>query len=157
MGKLTVSYKDFDGDIGTVSIPTYTPDLTDLASSGQWQIRMDNLESAMDSITLGNVATVTYSSTHAVANVGNAPSSASQVHYRAVVEYEDSVTGKLWRDISIPTVNIGNDTMWRKSDSETVAILTAPIWTNFVNAFEALMRSPDGNAVTVSKITLKGS
>lgn len=76
---------------------------------------------------------------------------AGQREDRWLITYQDDVTLALYQT-ELPC---RKNTVVPPEGTDDVVITAAP-WADFVTAYEALMRSPDGNAVTVIKITLMG-
>lgn len=79
--------------------------------------------------------------------------SQSQREKKWIVSYEDTVTFRRY-SVEIPCAQLVDSQF--KPNTDEIDLSNA-IWINFVNAFEAAVVSPDGNAVNVLAVTFSGA
>lgn len=140
--KLTLSYRDFEGEMSKVTFEGLT--LTD-ANMAAESTKMADLQAAIEALTLGQIQSKTI-----VANtVRYAPNQAAvadaQRERKWLVSYYDTTTNeKFWCELPCADLSfldqVGKDGSIDKTTQE---------WIAFEAAFEAFVRSPRGNAVQV--------
>jgi len=144
--KVTVSKRDLSGEIGKYSFgvlsdDSLTADITDLPA-------VVALRAAINDIADGVDVSVTYNEAR---NLSNVKIGTGQREDKYLVIYEDVTTLQPY-DMEIPCRNNSFDTM----PGTDLFDLTVTEFADFVTAFEAIARSPDGNAVNVLAIRLIG-
>jgi hypothetical protein len=95
--------------------------------------------------------------TETAGSTARASNPSAQAHYRAIIEYSDDVTGKVYADYFIPVPKISDDTLWETIGGVTRAKTGVTAVDNFIASFEATVLSSAGNAVTVQQIFVEGS
>lgn len=145
MTKYVVPYVEHSGKTARASIP-----VADAATDLQLTAIFD----ALNGVTLGNagksyLSQIIYKDTGSNAAPDNGE---AQVEKRWLVRYTDNTTGDKYRfeiptaDASLLTGNGGSDLL----------PLTAGAGAALKSAIEAVGRSPDGNAITVSSVEFVG-
>lgn len=151
-GKATFSFTDYDGDNKQISFRTFVASDVNFAS---WDSAVDGLRDAIVAVSAGVLAVDNRSASYAQFDNGTATSPVAQAHQRAIVQYLDTVTSKIYQDYFIACPNLGDGTLWKKEGGLTVADLTNADWVAFQTAFELLVYSVDENTVTLQKIWIE--
>lgn len=149
VGRVSRSYLDYDSEVGTAAF--YMPTLT-TANYATQQTAITALYSAMDAMTGGVPIRWEHGNMYTDANPVPPASEAVQRELKWLVRYHDNVTGRKG-SYEIPAANTAR---LDPNDRAHAEIGDAAEVDAFVTAFEALVRSPNGNAVTVEEITLVG-
>lgn len=146
-GKVTYSYLDAGGERSTTSfnIPTLTNANTDgiIGASGD----VDDLRDGIAGVTLGQIASVKVLARDSDQSSTPATAPEAQRELKWLVEYSDDTTGQVYQ-AEIPCPDITDATLYNQAPTKEID-LTDAAWVTFVTAFEALVLSADGNAVTV--------
>lgn len=142
--QLTFSTMDQSGEMGTFSINT-----ADLIAVNPVPASVTAFIEALSSIQAGTLQKWQSVGGRKIHNDGFAPDGNRED--KMEVTYEDSVTLAIYQN-EIPCRDNTEATIPGQDNYD----LTAEPWSTFVTAFEALARSPDGNAVNVIAIRLIG-
>jgi len=146
-GKVTFSFLDAGGERSTTSfaIVTLTNANIDgiIGAAGE----VDDLRDAIVGVTLGQTASVKVLARDSDKSSSPATAPEAQRELKWLVEYSDDVTGQVYQ-AEIPCPDITDATLYNQAPTKEID-LTDALWVTFVTAFEALVRSADGNAVTV--------
>lgn len=155
-GRLTLVYRDYDGDLKQSSFILASPasDGSDLAT---WTSEASALRDALSALSGGVMAEDRRTITETSGSSARAASPASQAHFRAIIQYSDDVTGKVYQDAFVPVPKLADDTLWETIGGVTRAKTGVTAVDTFIAAFEAHVLSVDGNAVTVQQIYVEGS
>lgn len=152
-GRYTVSYTDFDGDTKQASFPVAEPagDGSDMAT---WLTNLNSVRDALTAVTSGVLKTDIRTARYDMFDNGTASSPASQAHQRAIIEYQDATTSKVYKDLIIPTPDV-TASIWKASGGLTIMDVTQTAVQTLVTALETHVLSVDGNAIEVLKIYLE--
>jgi len=141
-GKLHLSYADYGGEKSAFQVPIL--DYT----SGNFDANetlVDSLVNAVDALTIG--LEVKQVRSHSDSGSGSGQSTNVNAHreLKWLVTFSDDVTGQFYqREMPAPLLNANT----LLQDVAGNANITDTLWTNFITAFEAVVESPVGNAVT---------
>lgn len=115
---------------------------------------VDTLESAMQAITLGQLAREKVSARESVVSAVTPTNPEAQREKKWLVHYHDTVTAKKYR-LEIPTADLGGTNLVTNSDEANLADTQIAA---FKTAFEAVARDPDTglNTVVIDKILFVG-
>lgn len=109
------------------------------------------LKSAIDGITLGTLATERVLAQDNFLSRARPTDPTAQRENKWLYVYEDNTTHRLFRG-EIPTANI----TLLDAPSDHISDITTGVFGAFKTAFEAVVLSPDGNAVTLHDIQFVG-
>jgi len=153
-GRYTLSMRDFDGDTRQVSYPTTSPagDGTDYQA---WVAGLLTFRDAMLAVSGGNLTVDSQVSNYIVNDSGSASAPSSQAHTRAVIEYKDTVTNKVFNDLDLPVPDLATGSFWTQEGSLTVMDFSDPVASTSKTEFQAHVLSPAGNPTQVLKIYIK--
>lgn len=145
VGKMTINLADYRGSKSSMSL--YHAELAAAnidAHIGALGLYED-FATALAGISLGNSQTI--KALAQVNEVSSTPATdpSSLIGVKWLCTYSDDVTGKSFQ-FEIPCADVTNGDL-RAGDTDQ-AVLTETEWVAFISAFEALAKSPDGNAVT---------
>lgn len=141
---VTLAFKDFDGDVKSTSFKT-APATADGSAWDTELVTRKALGTAVKALVDGVLTEESYTFNRAFDAVApKASSSSIQTRRQWRIVYQDNTTTRQYTQ-TIGTAK--NDNALFKPNS-TEADLTNAAWTAFKTAFEAVVRSPDGNAVT---------
>lgn len=149
IGRVSRSYLDYDSEVGTAAF--YMPTLTSANYLTQ-QGLITALFSAMDDMTGGVPIRWEHGNMYTDPNPVPPVSDAVQRELKWLVRYHDNITGRK-HGYEIPAAMTAR---LDPNDRAHAAIGDAAEVDAFISAFEALVLSPNGNAVTVEEITLVG-
>jgi len=155
-GRMTFVYRDFDGDTKQSSFPVESPE-SDGSDLTAWNGAVNTFRDALTALSSGVMADDRRTITETVGSSARASNPSAQAHYRAIIEYSDDVTGKVYADCFIPVPKIADDTLWETIGGVTRAKVGVSAVDTFIGAFEASVLSVAGNAVTVQQIYIEGS
>jgi len=143
-GKAVFTFADYDGEKSSMSFNTANVNAGNIATIST---ALDTLKSDVEAVTLGLPVKDVRQYADTGAGSGSATDPVAQRESKWLVSYTDDVTGKGYRleipcaDLNVNTLGAGG--LWNSSDT---------LWTDFVTSFEAVVVSPDGNAVTVESV-----
>lgn len=149
VGRVSRSYLDYDSEVGTAAF--YMTTLTSANYLAQ-QTLITALYSAIDAVTLGTPVRWEHGNMYTDANPVTPSNDAAQRELKWAVRYHDNVTGRK-HNYEIPTADTAQ---LDPNDRAHAHIGDAGVVDAFISAFEDLVISPNGNAVTVEEITLVG-
>lgn len=142
---LTLAFKDFDGDVKSTSFRMASVNIDGSTWVAGLPARTE-LSTAVKALVDGNLAEESLVFNRAVDPiVAKASSSSIQTRRQWRIVYQDNVTTRQYTQ-TIGTAK--NDNALFKPNS-TQADLTHATWVTFATKFNAIVRSPDGNAVTL--------
>lgn len=152
---LRASYDDFDGDIKTVTWETN--DTVQSGSYAAWVTELATLHSEMDKWTRGREHRAERIEEIVDNGPGKASSPVAQGNLRLIVEGQDNVTFSIYKfPLPMPDLSKlsdGTDEAWvavgQGTNSLTVMNPLHTDYGTFKTAFEATVRSPNGNPVTM--------
>jgi len=151
--KVTLVYRDFDSDTKQVSFQGAPA--TDDISLAALNTEGDALKAAIETLSAGNLAREEYTATTEIISDQLATSPIAQAHQRAICQYQDNVTTKIWNDAIVPMPNLGLASTWKASGGLTILDLDSVNGTAFKTAFETYVLSPDGNAVSLLRVHIE--
>ncbi len=154
MGELSVTLKDNTNDFKQFSLPTADITAVNFATMDGYY---DAFMSALAGVVLGTVKDEKrlYQRTY-TPNVTPPPESEAQTNLRWVVQATDAVTGKTDHKFYIPTADIRTASGLLLPNSEQHDPAAAE-WIAFKAAFNQMVLSPEGNALTVNAIYYEGN
>ena len=155
-GRFTLSYRDFDGELKQSSFYIVSP-ASDGSNLATWNANLNGLRDAITAVSGGVMARDARTATETDGSTARAANPSSQAHYRAIIEYVDDETAKVFRDMFIPVPKISDEALWETIGGVTRLILDVGAGQDFVTEFEAHARSAAGNTVTVQQIYLERS
>ncbi len=141
-GKMVLTYADYGGEKSSFQVPTL--DWT-AANFDANNTLVDNLVNAVDALTVG--LEVRQLRSHTESGSGSGQSSNVNAHreLKWLITFTDDVTGVNYqREIPCPLLSAAT----LLQDIGGNANVGDTLWTNFITAFEAVVESPAGNAVT---------
>jgi len=147
-GKATLTFADYDGEKSSVSFSTATVGAGNIVAVGA---AIDQFLTDIGNVTLGvNVKDVrVYSDTGS--GSGQAASPNAQREMKWLCSYTDDITGAAQRmEIPCPLLSantLGAGGLWNSADA---------LWVAFKSAFENVVVSSAGNAVTLAEVRLVG-
>ena len=153
---MTYVYRDFDGDLKQSSFVVDSP-ASDGSDLSTWNGAINTFRDALTALSSGIMAEDRRTITETAGSTARASNPSAQAHYRAIIEYSDDVTGKVYADYFIPVPKISDDTLWETIGGVTRAKTGVTAVDNFIASFEATVLSSAGNAVTVQQIFVEGS
>lgn len=113
------------------------------------------LRTALEPFTLGNLNQWEIVSNRFFVSNGAAASPAARRELKMLLTYEDNVTHQLYQH-EIPAPELTNGSLWINQGGRTFADESTTEWDALVTAFEAVVRSPDTNAVTLKSAEIVG-
>lgn len=141
-GKLHLSYADYGGEKSGFDVPIL--DYT----SGNFDANetlVDALVNAVDALTIGLEVKQVRSHSDSGSGSGNSSNVNAHRELKWLVTFSDDVTGKQYqREMPAPLLNANT----LIQDIAGTANVSDTLWTDFITAFEAVVESPVGNAVT---------
>ncbi len=138
---------DFDGQKRQFSFDTA---VITAANHDAKKTAHDNLVAAIADVTLGALDFEEFvADRESIRPLILGATAAAQVNIEWEVAYVDSVTGAVSR-VRIPTADITDDTLF--ASNSNIWDPTDAKWVTFIAAFETLVLSPAGNAVTVQQV-----
>lgn len=111
------------------------------------------LSAALEGVSLGVQATRKLTNNFAADDGALPAESESQREMAWLVTYRDTVEDRRYT-VSIPCPDVTNEDLFVQGTG--LAFLGDPLWTAFITAFEALIISQDGNAVSVESARFTG-
>jgi len=151
--KLVLVYRDYDADTKQVSFQgapaTGDVSLAALNTDG------DALKAAINTLSAGNLAREEYVATTEVLSDQLASSPVAQAHIRAICQYQDNVTTKIYNDAILPMPDLGLANTWQAQGGLTILNLASVNGLAFKTAFEGYVLSPDSNAVTLLRVHIE--
>lgn len=147
-GRYTRTYQDYSGEKSTAQVNIVALTAGNIAAT---LTAVDVFSAAMDAVTLGNPVKETIVAEENQTGSGNAGSAFAQRELKWLVTYKDNTTNDIYTaEIPCPDLALlvpGTDLMdiGTGTDGET-----------FVNQWEALVKSRNGNATTVIQIRAVG-
>lgn len=105
------------------------------------------LRSELDLWTLGNLQNYETTQNRSFVSNGAASSNLAIRENKVLLEYEDNVTNQVYQ-MELPIVDLSTAGMWINANKKKLMNSAHANYTSFKAAFEATVRSPDGNAVT---------
>jgi len=148
IGFMTLSVADYDNEVGNIRVRVAA--IT--AANHDAQVTLhDSLVTAIDGICNGLKIKRTYGNENVLA-VGPDSNTGTQRELKWLVSYHDSSTLRRY-SLELPCADVGQ---LDPNDRAHAEIGDAGVVDAFITAFEAVAKSPVGNAVTVDEITLVG-
>jgi hypothetical protein len=142
-----MSLGDFDSQKRQFSFPAA---IVTAANHDAQKALHDALVAAIMDVTLGTLDFEEFvADREQVRPFVRAAAMSAQVNIECVVTYEDDVTLTQY-NVRIPTVDLEDDTLWTIGTNQWDP--TDAKWVEFISAFEALVLSDLGNAVSVVKV-----
>lgn len=141
---ISLTYKDRARQKSTMRLQTRAMDENNI---NDIQTEFSALRTALDAFTLGNLNQYEIVADRVKVSDGAAASDVARRELKLLITYEDTVTHQLYQT-ELPAPDLTNGGLWSDSDPEQPEY-TDPAWTALVTAFEAVVVSPDSNAVTV--------
>lgn len=137
-GNLTLTYTDFSKERSSTQIR-----VKQLADNAAYNTAVGSLETAIDAIINGTQYSRESCEVTRLSNAAGGNGSSRE--YKLLIRYEDNVTKQLY-SVTIPTFDISTVTVITDTDRIDMTAAPAPA---LKTAFEAIVQSPSGNAVTV--------
>lgn len=149
MGKLVITYADFDGEVSTVGMPL--PDLTAANIDTEYADAIA-LRAALADVLLGKELRYQVTAKVAPQGVGRSANELAQREAKALVRYHDSVTFEK-ASLELPCVDLSK----QNANYPGVFFLYGAAnnhadWITFVGAFQTKVPGPGGNAAVVDDI-----
>jgi len=151
--KLTLMYRDFNAGTKQVSFQG-APALNDVSLDAL----NDNaaaLKAAINTLSAGNLAREERTATSEIISDALATSPIALAQQRAICQYQDDTTTKIWNDAILPMPDLGLASTWKASGGLTILDLDSTNGSAFKTAFETYVLSPDGNAVTLLRVHIE--
>jgi len=146
-GVLSLSYRDYDGEIGNVRFPVAT--LTSANFDAQAALHT-SLKNALEAIVKGQRAKETLMN-ESIVSLANAADQDAQRELKWLVSYY--VADNIMRSIELPCADL---TALDPNDRAHAEIGDAGIVDAFITAAEAYLLSPTGGAIVIDEITFVG-
>lgn len=153
-GKYTMGLTDFDGDLKQVSYPIESP-ASDGSDLSAWNTSINALRDAVNAISAGQFNIDSRTANYTRFENGSATSPIAQAKYRAIIQYQDTVTGKSYQDLNIPMPDLGLSSTWVVQGEFTVLDLSVGVGATFKTQFEATVISTDGNPVELLRVYIE--
>ncbi len=141
-GKMVLTYADYGGEKSSFQVPTLDWSAANFDANNTL---VDNLVNAVDALTVG--LEVRQLRSHTESGSGSGQSSNVNAHreLKWLITFTDDVTGVNYqREIPCPLLSAAT----LLQDIGGNANVGDTLWTDFITAFEAVVESPAGNAVT---------
>jgi len=149
-GKWMQTFADFGGEKSTLTVRIATQTAANIAAT---TALLATLATATDAITNGLVVKEQLIASSTGSGSGKSTNEQAQREHKWLVTYQDSVSLELFH-LEVPTALLSVATM-ANSVKDTVS-LGETVWSDWVDAFEAVARSKNGATVTVFEITYVG-
>jgi hypothetical protein len=151
--RFSLTLKDFDSEKSTCSFRVEQIDDTNFAAT---DALIDTLKTAIEGISAGVEVSDRRMYAYDTVNLVPPLDQGAQRELKWLVRYADAVTHVLYRvEIPVADTSLLDNTSPDPNTRKSLAMDAGPGLT-FVDAFEAVVVSPDGNAVTVEQIILVG-
>lgn len=138
---VNISYLDRAKQKSSVNFETYAINAGNLAGA---LTQFSDLRDALEPFTLGNMSSYEIVQDRVFVSNGAAASTVARRELKMLLTYEDSVSHALYQH-EIPCPELTNAALWVDSGKRTFAITTTDEWIALKAAFEALVKSPEGN------------
>lgn len=149
-GLYSLSFLDYSKEDAASSVRFHIPELTAANIAAQTAL-IDTLRTSIDAVTLGTLATERVIAEDNFLSRTRPTDPTAQRENKWLFLYEDQTTHRIYRG-EIPTANI----TLLDAPSDHIADLTTGVWGTFKSAFEAVVKSPAGNAVTLLDVQFVG-
>jgi len=151
MADVVFKIRDFSDEYSTVRIP-----IADFAADGSdYQARMTqvgSLQAAIAAVTAGTIAPRTVPAERGIVNDTRPASPFAQRELKWLIQYQDDVSGKHYTlSIPAPALELMSD-----GGDDVADIVGITAWSTLVTWLEANMTSPEGNSITVNRVSVVG-
>jgi len=142
-GKLVLTYADYGGELSSFQVPILDFSAANYDAN---TTLIDTLITKIDALTDGLQVKQTRSHLQSGAGAGQSAIPTAQRESKWLISFSDDVTGKVYqREIPCPVLSATT----LLQDIGGNANITDTVWTDFISAFEAIVLSEVGNAVSV--------
>jgi len=149
-GKVNVTFADYGGEKSTVSYNIATLAVGNIATVTGL---VDTLNAAIEAVSVGLNVKEAVLASETGSGTGKSTDPTAQRELKWLVAYQDDVTLKGYQ-MEIPCPLLTANTL--DANSANGALMSDALWTDFVAAFEAVVKSPTSGAVTVQSVRLVG-
>lgn len=149
---LNVSY--FDRAKQRAGVSFRTRDMS-AANIDAIQDEFSDLRAALEPFTLGNLIQYELVADRVFVSNGAAASTVARRELKLLLSYEDTVSHVIYQH-EIPAPELTNAALWVDEAKRTFVVKTTAEWIALKAAFEATVRSPEGNSVTLQNGEIVG-
>jgi len=148
--KVNLTYSDYGGEKSTFAFSIQQLNSANLDNT---LIAIANLQSAIALVTDGLEVKRTVMTAVSGSGQGSSTNPTAQRELKWLITYKDNVNSKEYQhELPCPTLNA--NTLSGNPDND--ANLSYVDWITFKTNYEAVVKSPDGNAVTLQRVRLVG-